>query len=91
MPTPKNTTASRTSTLDLTADAQTIEKSIVSDRSHVLYCYRLVNLMIWLHENHPTVLVPAVFHGMKKSGFYTKTKRILPKVPDKNGAIIRWM
>ena len=66
-----------TSHVDVMEKAETIERKIVSDGTIPIYCSRLVNFMIFLHDNHPTTLQVSVLRAMKRQDKIDKARTYL--------------
>ena len=51
--------------VDVMEKAETIERKIVSDGTLPIYSSRFVNFMLFLHDNHPTILKVSAAREMK--------------------------
>ena len=77
MPSTTENKAEENSHVDVMENAETIERKIVSDGTIPTYSGRLVNFMIFLHDNHPTTLKLSVLREMKSQDKNDKAKTYL--------------
>ena len=65
MPSTMHNNTNNSSHVDVMEKAETIERKIVSDGTLPIYSSRFVNFMLFLHDNHPTILKVSALREMK--------------------------